>query len=341
MNILLADDTKTERFFLNSLLQSLGFKADIANGGKDAIKMSTGKKYDIIFLDTDMPEPDGQKTCQRIRSIKDNPNLETPVIYMGQIASEDTHQNTYVLPKPITTPVLSETINSLIPGSIEMQADGTENATETTADEAQTFADIMAAIPDVNVDDGIMHCGSEEGYLAALEIFYSTISQKADEIQDYYDNDDFESYTIKVHALKSSARIIGASRLADDAYALEMAGKENDIDTIRQKTDALLVNYKDFLTYLAPLFSDGSLGDDDSSTDEKEPDVPLDVLNDAYKSLYDFAEAMDYDLLEMVLKSLDEYILPKEDAKRVANIRTKLLNLDYEGIQDILGDNIK
>lgn len=334
MNILVADDTKTEQFFMNRLLLKLGIKPDITNGGKDAIKLSAGKKYDIIFLDTDMPEPDGLKTCQRIKSLKDSPNLSTPIVYMGKVNPDLIEQGTYVIEKPVSYSALNELLGKLKPGGKEVFSTPVE-------DEEASIIDRLKDSPDINVSDGVTHCGSEEGYIAALEIFYSTIEQKADEIQTFYDNEDYESYTIKVHALKSSARIIGANELADAAFALEMAGKDGEIDTIRTNTDELLSNYRKYTKLLGPLVSNDYEEVTDGTHYEPEPNVPEDVLADAYKSIQDFSSAMDFDLTEMVLKSLDEYILPKEDAKKVANIRAKLLNLDYDGILEILGETIQ
>ena len=54
---------------------------------------------------------------------------------------------------------------------------------------------------------------------------------------------DYENYTIKVHALKSSARVIGASNLSDMAKDLEAAGKAGDIEKIKNDTAGLLKAY--------------------------------------------------------------------------------------------------
>ncbi len=65
--------------FIN-LLKQTGIKIDTAAGGEEALSKAFDKKYDIIFLDHMMPGKDGIQTFHELRSRKDSPNLETPVI---------------------------------------------------------------------------------------------------------------------------------------------------------------------------------------------------------------------------------------------------------------------
>ncbi|MBQ9631797.1 MAG: DegV family EDD domain-containing protein, partial [Lachnospiraceae bacterium] len=80
-------------------------------------------------------------------------------------------------------------------------------------------------------EDGVRYCGSPEDYLEALSIFNRTIEERADEIEQYFNEKDYKNYTIKVHALKSSARIIGAREISAMAAELEEAGNKL-VDTL-------------------------------------------------------------------------------------------------------------
>ena len=55
-------------------------------------------------------------------------------------------------------------------------------------------------------------------------MFAESAKEKAAEIERYFEAEDWENYTIKVHALKSSARLIGAMNLSDRAKDLEACG---------------------------------------------------------------------------------------------------------------------
>ena len=55
-----------------------------------------------------------------------------------------------------------------------------------------------------------------------------------------------------MHALKSSARIIGAEELAEEALGLEKAGKEGDLAYIREHHAAVMEDYRGFTDRLRP-----------------------------------------------------------------------------------------
>lgn len=112
--------------------------------------------------------------------------------------------------------------------------------------------DAVILIPQIDTREGVRNCGSEEGFLDALEIFRETIQEKAEEIRKYYDAGDWKNYTIKVHALKSSARIIGATELSELAKELEEAGHKEDVSVIETKNGRLLEMYQSYTTLLQP-----------------------------------------------------------------------------------------
>ncbi len=100
----------------------------------------------------------------------------------------------------------------------------------------------------------IENSGSEDAFKSVLKIFYDSIDGKADEIEGYYNSEDWENYTIKVHALKSSARLVGAMKLSGDSEALEMAGKEKNVAFIRLYHDRTVKELRTFKERLASLF---------------------------------------------------------------------------------------
>lgn len=132
---------------------------------------------------------------------------------------------------------------------------------------------------------GIENCGGKEEYLGIIIRFFETLEEKANEIESFYNSGDIKKYTIKVHALKSSARIIGAADLSEKARLLEAAGNENDIEYIKENTGELLKDYRAL----------GNIYVSDNKDDEKEnlPEKAFDMLVDAYSGISEFSEAMD------------------------------------------------
>lgn len=181
-------------------------------------------------------------------------------------------------------------------------------------------------IPGINAEAAIKNSGSKDAFLSVLKIYYDSYEAKSGEIQSFYENQDWDNYIIKVHALKSSSRLVGALKLGEDAEALEMAGNGKDLDYIRSHHDNMMNEYRTIKEALTPELGEA----------QGRPDIPPDMLADAYAGLSEFIDGMDYELARMVLDSVKEYKLPPEDEERFKGLEIYLSGMDWTGMKDIL-----
>lgn len=185
-------------------------------------------------------------------------------------------------------------------------------------------------IPGIDAATALKSSGSEETLEFVFKVFYEAIDERKDEIESYYAAEDWSNYTIKVHALKSSAKLIGAMDFAEEAYLLEMAGKENNIDFIRDHHEETMREYAEFKELLGAHFASDQQGE------EEKPEADASIMESFYDMIGDAARSLNYDMLESAFNELSEYTIPKADREKFFTIKDHFERFDYEGILKIL-----
>ena len=238
------------------------------------------------------------------------------------------------LEKPVDTELLERTIMKHISEEKMIKDEG-----EVVTQEITTMPDNMKWLYDVdgiNVEEGIKNSGGISNYLFSLKMFYEMIDENLEVIGKAYEDKNIRMYTIKVHALKSNARIIGAGELSEMAKNLEDAGNNSDTEYIDKNHQRFMTDYETYRHKLMRILDEPSDNDDTQEGDKEM--IPDDVLKDANEALKDVISQMDYDAVEMILKDLDEYKLPNEDAKRIDALRKCLKNVDWEGMEELFDE---
>ena len=341
--ILVVDDTAMNLTVVKGLLKPTKINIATAESGYEALRMVTEERYDIIFLDHRMPGIDGIETLKQMKELTDNLSKDVPVISLTANAVSGAKE-VYMragfddyLTKPIDSHQLEDLIVKYLPeDKVEFlpdkgePAEGADNsAPENSGASESALPKWLLETPCLDVHQGILTCGSEETYMGALTVFAEAIEPGIREIKKYYEEKDLKSYTIKVHALKSTARIIGANELSERAKRLEDAGNSEYVEEIEKDTPALLSLYESYLKWLAPL-----LQQDDN--EDKEEISPSD-LKEAFESLKEVAASFDYDSLTYILDELSKYKLPEIERAKYAALKHAAQLPDWDMVREILG----
>lgn len=78
--VLLVEDNMINQKVAASMMKKLGVAADIAMSGQEALEKFTADKYDLIFMDCQMPGMDGFETTQAIRDRENKENTKNTVV---------------------------------------------------------------------------------------------------------------------------------------------------------------------------------------------------------------------------------------------------------------------
>jgi CheY-like chemotaxis protein len=190
---------------------------DTASSGFDAIsKIKEGKVYDIVFMDHMMPKMDGIEATKKIRKL----GYKRPIValtanaLLGQAKIFFDNGFDDFIPKPIDTRQLNGLLNKLI--------------RDKHSSEHANSPDLLS----IFVLDA-------KKMLPILETILKNIKNVSDE--------DLNLYTISAHGIKSALANIGESELSRMALDLEMAGKEQDRDTIAKETQPLIDAVKEIV----------------------------------------------------------------------------------------------
>lgn len=251
--ILVVDDNAMNLSVVEGLLKNTKIQVDCANGGEQALELCRDIKYDIIFMDHMMPYMDGIETLKNIKQTTGSPNLETPIIVLTANAVSGAKEMYLAegfvdyMSKPIQGKRLEEKILEFLPEDkyvmIEydtMEKQLYQNIWKSVADEIMSeyqfkTLDIPMAVEAAE--------GAKDSVIFLFESFRDNVDKHKQDIITSYENEDFTNYTIFLHALKSTSKMVGAAELSEMAAKMEQAGKTGDIDYIKANYNALIEEY--------------------------------------------------------------------------------------------------
>ena len=360
--VLIVDDMQVNLTVFKGLLKKTEIQIDAALSGKTAIEMIKKNSYDVVFLDHRMPKMDGIETLINIKELNNNPNRNIPYIALTANAisgARELYINagfTDYLSKPIDSNELENLLIEYLPNElVELRGDSDDDYDDTDTTGSSSDADDSAGSDSGSEDDiesrrheilmnlegidykvAIENCIDDDTLADALGDFIRSIETKPAEIEGYWMEKDYRNYTVQVHALKSTARLIGATKLGEDAYYLEQCGDAENESAINEKTDDLLNLYESYQSKLQPFID--FMNEADKST-SSEGDLPQEMFAEAMNSAKELVDSFDFGNAEEILKMLKNYNLSCEQQAKYDTIYKMIRNVDRDAVLKWFAEN--
>ena len=225
--VLLADDNEMNVKVALGLLEPLHMKIDVAVNGQEAYDMAKSSHYDLIYMDQMMPVMDGTTSAGLIRGEDDEHLKKVPIIALTANAIPEARARcadcgmTDFLAKPVKPDEIIDMTKKWLPAELIKEQDGSVGA------DISEDTDALPQIPGLSTEDGIKYSGSAQMWLSLLGDYYNMMDVKSQLIRDCVRDGDIRRYTVEVHALKNTSRMIGAEELSKEFYELEKLGRSN------------------------------------------------------------------------------------------------------------------
>ncbi|MCX2742421.1 PAS domain S-box protein [Mangrovivirga sp. M17] len=222
--ILLIDDNLVNRQVAGEILQKSGCKVTMGDSGLKAIEYLTDEKFDIVFLDIQMPDMDGVETLQELLN-RDLLN-ETPVVAMTAYSMQDDRERFLksgfddYLPKPIKAKDLINKVKSLMGVDLKRAQDDIKNNEEQRP----------RLIVNERTVAELEKYGGKELIDQVFNDFKTETVELIREIESGLMKRDYDIIKKSLHTIKGNAGTLGIEKVAGIAEVIETRIKQQNYE---------------------------------------------------------------------------------------------------------------
>ena len=324
--LLIVDDHEMNLKVAKGLLEPLRVQIDTAENGKEAIDKICKKAYDIVFLDHMMPVMDGVEAVKELRKME--AFQELPIVALSANATMEARELFKVsgfsdfVAKPIKLKELCGCIRKWLPDELVI-TDGVEAISDADA-EMEHGEELV--IKGLDVKEGILNSGSKTLFLSLLGDFYKLIDKKSAKVEQCLADGMIHDYTIEVHALKSTARMIGAMELSEKFYRLEKLGNAKDEKTLALETPAVLSLYRSYKPILEPFAK---------AKEQEKHEVPTAEIIAELERLKNAMDSFDLDEADAAMHQLEGFAFPEALQAKVEELSAFVADVAMEDVMNL------
>jgi CheY-like chemotaxis protein len=195
------------------LLESMGYRADVASNGIEAVEAVNRLPYDLVLMDVQMPEMDGLEATRRIRA--DGPSPQPRIVAMTANAMQGDRDECLAagmddyLAKPIRPEQLA--------AALAATPNGAADRPRVTVLDPSALARLQAIATNAEALAGLVASFLDNGAVLIAKMAEAAGAGDAEALRRH------------AHTLKSNAASFGATELAEHCAALEAQARADDL----------------------------------------------------------------------------------------------------------------
>lgn len=337
--ILVVDDNEVNIQVAEGLLKKFGITIDSSLSGFDALEKIKEKKYDIIFMDHQMPVMDGIETMKKIRDGGMTEGKKQVIIVLSANAVNGAREMFLkegfddFIAKPVQGKDFASCLLKWLPESLIEKNDFKEE--ENFVPEDFPLNHLVEA--GIDVEKACKSAGDFSSWLKVCKTFAYSITSKADQIESSLIKKDIKNFTIQVHALKSASRIIGALNLSEKAEYLESLGNKFQelqlpdlLEEITEKAAELLCLYRSFSQVLETVKQYGE------NPGQKKIKASEEEIKNLCRNLVKACDDFNLSLVEDLFEKLKTFELPEVLSENMDEMERALQDIDYDRLRALV-----
>lgn len=236
VRILLVEDNPVNLLVAQKLLGVLGFEADTATDGEAALSSMESTRYDMVFMDCQMPVLDGYAATRRWRAMEtESGGRPIPIVAMTANAMAGDRERCLAagMDDYLSKPVAREQLNACLQRWLPRQAllPGPSTGAPSADAESAASAAQARALPILEsgvIDELYEVAGADT--IRILQLFLEDAPGIIEGLEAAASNRDSMQLRDLAHTLKSSSANVGAQALANAARRIELAARTGTIE---------------------------------------------------------------------------------------------------------------
>ena len=250
-HVLVAEDNSANQQVAIGMLERLGCSVVVAGNGVEAINLLERNRFDVIFMDCNMPELDGYEATRKIRIIEGG-KTGIPIIAMTANVQEGDRQKCLqvgmddYLSKPLKLDRIRAKLEKWVSDTVLRENEQTVDGIPVV--DMQERQQNTGPIDEERIEE--LRESVATAFDQMVEAYIEDLPGLATSLEEAVNTKDAQQVQHYAHSIKGSSKNFGAVELADVAKEIEDMGKNDQLQDVNTHLIALFEEVDRVIEYL-------------------------------------------------------------------------------------------